>query len=74
VVMGRVPVLECPLLGTHGCKRLCPIISGIKWPHSSRSPTIGVICPLLGTPWRGYRGPRRVLNRVLRRNQWADRW
>jgi hypothetical protein len=32
-VMGPVPVLECLLLDVHGYQRLCPILSGIKWPR-----------------------------------------
>jgi hypothetical protein len=35
-VMGRVPVFECLLLVEHGCHRLLPVLSDIKWPRSLR--------------------------------------
>jgi hypothetical protein len=40
-VIGRVPVLECLLLGAHGHQRLRHVMSGIKWPQSPRDPAPG---------------------------------
>jgi hypothetical protein len=37
MVAGRIPVLECLLLGACGCLWLRPVLFGIKWPRCLRS-------------------------------------
>jgi hypothetical protein len=50
MVMGWIPVLECPLPGTHGRLGLCLNLSSIKWPHNSRTLTLGPFAWYLGYP------------------------
>jgi hypothetical protein len=66
-VMGRVPVLECLLLGARVCQRLRPILFGFKCPLLE-GPSSRVTCPVPGTPKHGYRGPGCVLSQVSRRS------
>jgi hypothetical protein len=49
-VTGRIPVLECLLLGTRGRLRLCLIMFGIKWPHHSRTLALEPLARYLGYP------------------------
>jgi hypothetical protein len=49
-VMGRILILTCLLPGARRRMWLCLVLSGIKWPHHSRSPTLGPLAWYLGYP------------------------
>jgi hypothetical protein len=55
-VMGRVPVLECLLLGARVCQRLRPILFGFKWPRSLRELALGLLAQYQEPPSMVTRG------------------